>query len=135
MDTRQEEVVVTDPVTGETQASQTIRHTASQGEVLEAKAQKKNQVLWYIAGIINILLALRLVFLLFGARQVGFASALYSITNPFVAPFKGIFASPSTSGSYFDSGAVLAIVIYALLAWGLSALIDVLGRPAATKQP
>ena len=130
MDSRQEEVIIEDPATVTTQVTQSTQQIASQGEVVEAKAAKKNQVIWYILGILNILLALRVVFLLLGARQVGFATTLYALTNPFVAPFKGIFASAALSGAYFDSAAVLAIVIYTLVAWGLSALIDVLHRPA-----
>lgn len=130
MDTQKEEVIVQDPSTGVTQATQSTSQTLSKNEAEEIKAIKKNQILWYIVGVINTLLALRIVFLLLSAREAGFTNVLYSLTNFLVIPFKGIFASPSASGSYFDSAAVLAIVIYTIIAWGLSALINVLTQPS-----
>lgn len=129
MDTVREQVTVQDRVAGVTKTVQSTANVASYDEVVEAKSAKKNQVIWYILGILNTVLVLRVIFLLLGARTVGFATALYSITHPFVAPFMGIFATPSVSGAYFDSAAVLAIVIYTLLGWGLSTLIDVMYRP------
>lgn len=134
MDTIQEEVVVEDPTTGSTQVRQTTQQVASSAEVKEAKAVKKNQIIWYIIGVINALLILRIVFLLLGARDVGFASMLYAITNPFVAMFQGIFAAPSIEGSYFDTAAVLAIIVLSLIGWGISALIDVANRPAPVQR-
>jgi uncharacterized protein YggT (Ycf19 family) len=130
MDTIKEEVVVQDPSTGATQATQTVQQVASPQEVKVAKAEKKNQVVWYIIGIINALLILRIVFLMLGAKNVGFASMLYSITNPFVSLFKGIFPAPVAGGSYFDTAAILAIVVLSLLGWGISALINLMHKPA-----
>jgi len=130
MDTVHEEITTHDPVAGVTQTVQSTEKVANRAEVVEAQSNKKTQVIWYIVGIINTLLILRVIFLLLGARTVGFATALYSITHPFVAPFTGIFASPAASGAYFDSAAIVAIVVYTLVGWGLSALIDVLFRPS-----
>ena len=134
MDTVKEEVVVNDPSTGSTQASQTVQHIASPEEMKSARADKKNQVVWYVVGIINTLLVLRIVFFLFGARDVGFASLLYSITGPFVSLFKGIFSSPAAGSSYFDTASLLAIVVLSLIGWGVSELINLIQRPAPTKE-
>ena len=90
MDTIQEEVVVKDESTGSSQATQTTQQVASREEVKAAKADKKNQIVWYIVGIIDVLLVMRLVFLLLGARNTGFASFLYSVTSPFANLFNGI---------------------------------------------
>lgn len=133
MDTVKEEVVVQDPATGSTQVSETVQQVATPTEVKSAKADKKNQVIWYVVGVINAFLILRLAFLLLGAKNTGFASFLYSITDPFVNLFKGIFAAPKFDGSYFDTAAVLAIVIISLLGWGIAALIDVMHRPAPSQ--
>jgi uncharacterized protein YggT (Ycf19 family) len=133
MDTVKEEVVVQDPATGTTQATQTVQQVASPEEVKVAKAEKKNQWVWYIVGIINALLILRIVFLMLDAKDVGFASILYSITSPFVSLFKGIFPAPEAGGSYFDTAAILAIVVLSLLGWGISALFDLLHKPAPSQ--
>lgn len=134
MDTQHEETIIENPAAGVTQVRQSTQEIASPVEVAEASTAKKNQVIWYIVGIINSLLLLRIVFLLLGARDTGFATILYALTDPFVALFKGIFASPALSGAYFDSAAVLAIVIYSLIAWGLSSLLNVAKRPAPTER-
>jgi len=133
MDTIKEQVVVQDENTGLSQATQTIQQVASHEEIKSAKADKKNQIVWYIVGIIDVLLVMRLVFLLLGAHNTGFASFLYSITSPFVNLFNGIFAAPKFDGAYFDTAALLAIAVISLLGWGISALIDVAQRPAPAK--
>jgi uncharacterized protein YggT (Ycf19 family) len=130
MDTIKEEVVVQDPATGSSQVSQTTQQVASPAEVKVARADKKNQVVWYVIGLINVLLILRVVFLLLNAKDVGFASLLYAVTDPFVSLFSGIFQAPTAGGAYFDTAAILAIVVLSLLGWGISALIDVMHRPA-----
>lgn len=130
MDTIKEEVIVEDPATGSSQVSQTTQQVASPTEVKVSRANKKDQVVWYIIGIINVLLVLRVVFLLLGARDAGFASFLYSLTAPFVSLFTGIFPAPTVDGAYFDTAAILAIVVFSLLGWGISKLIDVMHRPA-----
>lgn len=46
---------------------------------------------------------------------------MYSLSAPLVAPFEGIFRSPSTQGNVvsatFDLSALVAMAVYALLAW------------------
>ena len=130
MDVQQREVTLQDPSTGTTEVSKSTQQVASVGEVAEARTNKKNQVIWYIVGIINALLILRLVFLVLGAKSIGFASILYAITDPFVSLFRGVFPAPQVDGAYFDTAAVLAIVIISLLGWGISSFINVLNRPA-----
>jgi uncharacterized protein YggT (Ycf19 family) len=130
MDTYKREVVMHDPVNGVHEVSEHTAEVASPAEVQEAQVVKASQVIWYIVGIVNAILLLRMLFELFGAKNVGFASALYSLSAPFVAPFRGIFAAPTFNGSHFDTAALVAIVIYTLVAWGLASLIDVSGRPA-----
>lgn len=81
------------------------------------------RVVWYIAGFIISLLALRVVLFLLGANQgSGFVDFLYAITMPFAAPFYGIFPQPSYGQFALDSASIVAIVIYALVAWGLAKL-------------
>jgi hypothetical protein len=130
MDTYRKEVVTQDPVAGVTEVQQTSQHIASPAEVAEARTEKKNQVVWYIVAFIDALLIMRMLFLLLGARSVGFANILYSVTAPFTALFKGIFPTPHVQGSYFDTAAVLAIVVVTLLGWALSSLINLVNRPA-----
>lgn len=87
------------------------------------------RVVWFIAGLISTIIALRFVFLLLGAnRGAGFTDFIYSLSAPFVAPFVGIFGEPSYGQSVFEISSVLAIAIYLLIAWGLAKLFT-LTRP------
>lgn len=104
------------------------------GEAKDAQADRGNAWIWYLVGLVDLLLALRLVFKLFGARSVGFADFLYNITGWLAAPFRGIFPNPQIEGSYFDSASLVAIIVYALLGWLISRLMDLATRPANSKK-
>lgn len=119
---------------GETSQTATSAQVPTNIEHRDAEANRGNAWVWYIVGVIDLLLVLRILFHLFGARQVGFTEFLYGITSPFIAPFRGIFASPRIEGSYFDTAALTAIVAYLLLGWLISGLINLATRPADSKQ-
>jgi hypothetical protein len=122
------------PNSGQVSQTATTTQAPTNNEQQDAKSDRKNAWIWYVVGIIDLLVALRLVFHLFGARSVGFASMLYSITGFFVAPFKGIFANPKIEGSYFDMASLVAIIVYALLGWIIARLIDLATRPTNSKK-
>ncbi|MCC2631512.1 MAG: rane protein of unknown function [Patescibacteria group bacterium] len=124
----QTEEVRQDPVTGSREVVRTQESTLSQAVVQDQAVEKTNAVVWYIVGVILVLLALRLLFLLLGAGNTGFTALIYTITAPLVAPFRGIFASPGVDTGYFDTAALLAMVIYPLIGWGISSLMDVSRR-------
>lgn len=88
--------------------------------------EKIIQLIWFVFGFINVILALRIIFFLFNAQASGFRGFLYNITSPFIAPFIGIFPNPAQPGTYFDSAALVAIVIYSLAAWGITTLIRII---------
>lgn len=90
------------------------------------------RIIWFIAGIIITLLALRFVFVLLGAnRGNGLVNFVYTASHPFAAPFFGIFSYNTTYGvSRFEVSTLVAIVIYALIAWGLARLVTI-RRPQA----
>lgn len=78
---------------------------------------KLGQIVMYLAHFIAIILGLRFVFLLLGANLRGIVLFIYNISQVFIMPFRGIFPSPTTGESYFDSAALLGIFIYYLLAF------------------
>ena len=78
------------------------------------------RIIWFVVGLINILLAIRFVLLLLGANlDAGFVEFIYTITNPLVAPFVGIFGTPTYGQFMFDWSSLLAIIVYSLIAWGI----------------
>lgn len=82
------------------------------------------RVIYYIAGFIIALLALRLVLLLLGAVQTApFVDFVYALSGIFAWPFYGIFSyQPSYGQSTFEISTVVAIIVYALIAMGLAKL-------------
>ena len=82
------------------------------------------QAIYLLFGVLEVLIAIRFLLRLFGADpNAPFSSAILSITAPFVAPFVGVFPNTAASGSVFEPASLLAIVIYALLAWLIAKII------------
>jgi len=132
----QKEVTTTSstPVANQTTQTAQVSQVPTNAEVQDRQVNRGNAWIWYLVGIVDVLLLLRLIFHLFGAKSTGFASFLYGLTGPLEAPFRGIFAAPTVDGSYFDTAAIVAIVVYMLVGWGISKLIDLAMRPSSSKQ-
>jgi hypothetical protein len=91
-------------------------------------------IIGFVAGIVNVLIALRFVLRLLGAStQSAFVNAIYAVSAPLVAPFHGIFGDSALKASYFETAALVAIVVYALIAWGLIVLVRIMTAPHGTK--
>jgi hypothetical protein len=90
------------------------------------------RVVWFIAGVILVLLGLRFLLALLGANAgSGFVSFVYGITAPLVAPFFGIFNYNFTAGqARFEMFTLLAMLIYALIAYGIAKLVTITSRTA-----
>ena len=83
---------------------------------------KLTQAIYLIFGLIEALLLIRFVLKALGANaEAGFAQFIYGMTGPLVAPFLGLFSTPQTgSGATLELYTLIALVIYALVAWLLA---------------
>jgi len=124
MDIQRDEVK-RDPQTGSVDSLHTQQHVDSQASTDVKKATRAGSYVWYVIAVIEVLLFARLLFLLLGANNTGFASLLYQVTLPFMFLFKGIFPAPGSITGYFETATVLAMVVYALIGWGIVSLIDI----------
>jgi uncharacterized protein YggT (Ycf19 family) len=105
-------------------ATATDRRSQVHTEVRAPLETVLTRIILFVFGVIEVLLAIRFVLLLFGANaEAGFVSMIYSVTDIFMAPFEAIFSTQSIEGATFEWSALVAIVIYALIGWGLTALI------------
>lgn len=78
------------------------------------------QVVWYIIGILEVLLAFRFVLKLIGANATaGFTSFIYGITQPFASPFLNVFKVTKVEGSVFEWTTLLAMLVYWLIGYGI----------------
>jgi len=94
----------------------------------EATATGQNlvaRIIWYIAGVVLALLAFRFVLALLGANpNNGFANFIFSVSHPFVAPFFSLFGYNLRYGvSRFETFTLVAMAVYAIVAYGLARLI------------
>ena len=84
-----------------------------------------NSIYWLL-GVLEILLGLRFLLRLFGANtQNEFARLINNLSAPFVAPFSTLFISPTFSGGayIFDVNIAIAIVAYMLLSYLIISLV------------
>jgi len=85
---------------------------------------KATQLVWLVFGILEVLIALRIGLKLIGANPASpFAVFLYGFTGFFLLPFTGLTATPAAGGMVLEISSVIAMFVYALLAWGLERLI------------
>lgn len=116
------------------ESNTTVGDTSVQKQTVATSVQTSGvviaqRIVWFIAGIISIIIALRFVLLLLGANQsAGFTDFVYSLSGAFVAPFNGIFGQPTYGTSVFEVSSLLAIAVYLLIAWGITKLLTI-GQP------
>lgn len=108
--------------------AQVVRRTTSTASSAETQLTVINGV-WLILGILEVILGLRFVLKLLGANAASsFVNLVYSVSRIFVSPFNGIFTTPTLKGnvsvSVFETATLIAIVIYALIVWGIVKLLS-----------
>jgi YGGT family len=87
-----------------------------------------------LVGVIDILIAARFLGKLFGAStQSAFVGFIYTVSGPLVAPFQGIFGNGGSNANSFETADLVAIVVYAVVGWGLVMLIRIITAPRGTK--
>lgn len=78
------------------------------------------QVVWYLLGLVEALLAFRLVLKMLGANPgAGFTNFIYSVTYPFTAPFLSVFRVTQVNVSVFEWTTLLAMFVYWAVAVGI----------------
>jgi uncharacterized protein YggT (Ycf19 family) len=91
------------------------------------------QVVWWIVGLIDTLIAIRFLLKMFGANTASaFVGFMYALTDPLVAPFHGIFNTAAAGRSVFEPESIVAIIIYTLIGWGIVSLIRLMARNRTT---
>ncbi len=82
------------------------------------------QLIRLVLMVVEGLIAVRVVLRVAGANEhAGFASFLYKITAPLVAPFHPVFADGSINGHPFEVGSLLAMAVYAAAAYVAARLL------------
>lgn len=117
-----------DSVNPEQNSTKSVASTSVKEET--SSILKVQYFVYYVFGILEILLAFRFVLKLAGASQSsGFVDFIYHLSRIFVLPFAGIFHVSLTQGAettgVFEWSTIVAIVVYVLVAWGIVKLIRI----------
>ena len=87
------------------------------------------QIVWWIAGVMDAILAFDFIFRAASAANVGFVSFIYAIADPLAAPFDAIFGTSVSRGVYVIRwGDLVAMAVYTLIALAIARLIGILAR-------
>jgi hypothetical protein len=99
----------------------------------EAERERRNfsfkitQLVWLFLGILEALLALRFVLKLIGANQASpIAVFIYGFTKLFLWPFAGLTGTPAAGAMVLEFTTLIAMVVYALIAWGIERILWVI---------
>ena len=84
--------------------------------------------IYYLGGMLVILLTLRFLLLLFGANLDNiFGSFIFNLSHPFAIPFANLFDNPKLgSKASFEITTIVGILIYTLLMWIVVRLINII---------
>jgi uncharacterized protein YggT (Ycf19 family) len=116
---------VDEPVANDVHTSSTVRYDPGGAAMIE------RLIIW-IFGIVQLLIILRIVLLLFAARDGNpIVSFVYSITDLLVAPFRGIFGinEIAAGATALDVAALVALIGWTILELVILGLVRIF-RPA-----
>lgn len=92
------------------------------------------QIVWYILGLIEVLLLFRFILKLLGANPgAGFTDFIYGATYVFAAPFLSVFRITQVQGSIFEWTTLLAMLVYWIIATGIVKLF-LMGKTVSTPE-
>ncbi len=85
---------------------------------------KITQLIWWLLGILEGLLALRFILKLIAANPGSpIAAWIYTFTGLFLIPFRGLTATPAAYGMVLEVSTLIAMLIYGLIVWAVERLI------------
>ena len=88
---------------------------------------KATQLIWLLLGLLEAMIALRVLFKLIAVNANNpFAALLYNVTGLFVAPFASLIGAPAAGGMVLEISSIIAMIVYFLIAWAIERTIYVL---------
>lgn len=123
-----------EPTTRVEQTTVRAGNTTQTTQEIARPAQEDNhtsnvvsKIIWFIAGVILVILGFRFVLILLGANQSnGFAHFIYSISYPLARPFFGLFGYNLQYGvSKVEVSTIVAAAVYAVVAFGIVKLATI----------
>ena len=96
------------------------RNQVDQARKRQYNLARITQIIWLVTGVLESVFTIRILLKLMAANPAaGFATFIYNMTAVFLTPFFGLTATPSANGSILEIPTLIAMLVYALLAWGI----------------
>jgi len=93
------------------------------------------QVVWLLFGGLEALIGIRVILMLIGANPGNwFTAFVYQLTQLFLWPFQNLIANPSFQNMTLEVTSIIAIIVYALLAWVITRLIWIIFYQRPSRQ-
>jgi len=93
------------------------------------------RIIYFVVGLVEVLLLLRFVFRLLGAGANGLVNLVYNVTGPMVIPLNGIFNDQNlNNSSVLEISTLLAMAVWALLSWGIVKLLYLIFEPSVSSR-
>ena len=97
------------------------------GQTNRVTTFKVTQLIWLLFGLLEAAIGLRVIFKLIAVNpNNAFAAFLYRVTDLFLAPFQSLIGAPAAEGMVLEVSSIIAMIVYALIAWALDRLAYVL---------
>jgi len=121
--------IVKETVTTVGSSEGTVVNNSSKREATNSETTE--YLVYFIFGVLEVLLAFRLVLKFMGASMASsFVGLIYGLSGVFILPFEGIFRRGVSQGletaSVLEPSTIVAILVYAIMAWGIVKLVHVL---------
>jgi uncharacterized membrane protein len=111
----------------ERQVSQTTSSEREPGLERRILTLKAAYVVWMILGLIEAFIGLRILLKLWAADPGNaFAKFIYDVSQIFVGPFLGLTQTPAAGGMVLEISSFIAMIVYALVFWGIERLVWVI---------
>ncbi len=104
-----------------------VEEAAPPAHVLRKKRTifRAYQVIWYVLGVIEVLLAFRILLKMVSANpQSGFTRFIYLMTYPLAAPFFGVVSASGSDGPILEWSSIIAMLVYLVVAYGIARLFQ-----------
>jgi len=93
-----------------------------------------SRIAYAIVSVVIVVLVFRFMLLLLSANpEAGFVEFVMTLSAPLVAPFEAVFPPTAMDIAYFEWNSLLAIAVYAVIAWGVSSLLISALRSSSTE--
>jgi hypothetical protein len=87
------------------------------------------QTVWWLLAVVEAIIGLRVVFRALAAVDTGFVSVIYAVSDPLVAPFRGIVTDYARRGNVIEVGSLIAMGVYLLAAVLVVRLLRIVVAP------